>query len=703
MVNAGPDGQICRGDVFTTSNATASNASSTSWSRGTGDGTFDNSSLLVTVYTPGPNDIANGGVLLTLTANNINPPCGVGSVSDSFFLKIVPFPTTSAGSNASICSNGSYTVTGATATNYSTITWSSSGSGVFSDIHVLLPVYTPSATDISVGSVTLTLTATPNVPCGNPVSATMILTILPIADVYAGADASVCQAGSYTIMDAVAHHHDPATIAWSMNGTGTLTNGSSLQPTYAPSAADVAAGSVILTVTVSSLSPCVAPVTDFMVLTVIPTPVVSAGPDANVCAGASFPITVASAPTGSSVAWSKTTGTGTFSNQNILFPTYIPSAADLVAGHVTLRLTAQPVSPCNSAVYDEFVLTFVPPATANAGPDDRICQSQTTYTIGGTSSNSSSVNWTTSGTGTFVSGTTLTPTYSPSPADIAAGSVTLTLHATGTAPCADATDFMVLSFAHTPTVSAGSAASVCQGYPFTVSDATASDYSSLLWTHNGLGNWSSNPATTLTPTYNPGTGETGPVTLTLTANASTPCGGQVFATKILTIQAAPTAYAGPDAQVCQPNTYTIIGATAANAGILNWSSSGSGTFTGNGTLTPTYHPSSADFSSGQVTLTLQANGINSCSAPVTDNMVLQLISTPTAYAGIDAIICQGGSYAVSDAAVTKYSSFIWTKSGTGSLTGDNTLTPTTPSAADFVTGAVTLTLTVNQILLRCCG
>lgn len=859
------DAQICRGSLFTTNSSTASNYSTTQWISA-GDGTFDIPANIVTVYTPGPTDIANGGVVLTLQANSVNPPCS-GNATSSFYLQIVPFATANAGSNASICSNGTYTVSGASATNYSALTWTTTGTGTFSDIHVLSPIYTPSANDISVGNVTLTLTATPNLPCASPVSATMLLTINPTAIVNAGPDGTVCQNGTFTTTGATSSHS--GTILWRTNGTGTFNNSSLLQTVYSPSAEDVVAGSVILTVRATSLAPCVSTVEDFMVLTVTslatvsagpngstcgttdfvitqstqtnaaslawttsgtgtfsnstqlkPTytpsandvsagsviltltgtsgtpcvttsssaltltiaapvtanagvdaslcedgsytllgtapnavsvnwtssgtsalanagtltpvftpnaaeilagsvtltlhatgttpctdatssvtltilkkPVVYAGPNASVCAGSNFPITLATTQNSASVAWSTTDGTGTFSNPNILLPVYFPSVADITAGHVTLRLTAQPVSPCSGAVFHDFILTFITPATANAGPDARICQSQTTYTIGSTSSNSSSVNWTTSGTGTFVSGTTLTPTYSPSLADIATGSVTLTLHAAGTAPCADATDFMVLSFAHTPTVSAGASASVCQGYPFTVSDAAATDYTTLLWSHNGTGSLT-NP-TTLTPTYNPGTGETGAVTLTLTAGATSPCTGQVFATKIITIEAAPTAYAGPDADVCQPNTYTIIGATATHAGILTWSSSGSGTFTGNGTLTPTYHPSSADFSSGQVTLTLQADGINSCSAPVTDNMLLRLISTPTAYAGIDAIICQGGSYAVSGAAVTNASSYSWTASGSGTFSY-----PTTPLAPVYTagageTGSVTITLTAH--------
>ena len=691
LIDAGPDTEICQDQVYTTLLASASNTVTTRWSSSSSGTTdFVDFTLPIATYRPNANDISTGGVTLTLSGTSVDPPCN-GTITDSFYLSIIKFPTVNI-INASICANAVYTVTGASASNYSTLEWSTSGSGTFSDKTLLMPVYTPSTADIASGTVTLTLTAFPKGPCNAPVSKTMVLTIVPIADVSAGPDASVCQGGSYTIMG-VAHHHDPTNIVWSTNGTG-LFNGNSIQPTYTPSAADVNAGSIILTVTVSSLSGCVASVSDFMVLTVIPTPVVNVGPDATVCAGSSFPITVASAPAGATLLWSKTTGTGAFSNQSIIDPTYIPSAADLVAGQVRLKLTAQPVSPCTGSISDEFVLSFVTPPTADAGPNVTICQTQSTYTISGSASNSSNLSWVTSGDGTFIGGNTLAPTYSPGPTDIAAGSVTLTLHAGGTVPCAEATDFMVLTLVHTPSISAGASSSMCQGNSFTVGDATAIDYVSLLWSHNGLGTLQR--ATTLTPTYVPGTGEIGIVTLTLTATAYSLCGGQVTATKTITIQSTPTANAGPNDQVCQPNTYTIIGATATNAGTINWTSSGSGNFTNNGTLTPTYHPTSTDFSLGRVTLTLQVIGSNSCSTPVTDNMVLTLISAPLADAGLDAIVCQGGSYKISSANAAQYSTLIWTVSGTGTLTGATALTPTyTPSAADALAGSVTLTLTVH--------
>ena len=96
------------------------------------------------------------------------------------------------------------------------------------------------------------------------------------------------------------------------------------------------------------------------------------------------------------------------------------------------------------------VLTIIPAAIADAGADDNVCEGST-YTLGGTSaSNNTGLSWTTSGTGSFNPTNTLTPIYTPSAADIAAGNVTLTLTATGNSPCNDAISTMILTINPSP-------------------------------------------------------------------------------------------------------------------------------------------------------------------------------------------------------------------------------------------------------------
>ena len=115
--------------------------------------------------------------------------CGNGSWSPDFNVTVATGPTASAGADNSVCGSNTIALSGS-ATNYSTVSWSTSGNGTFSNSGILNPVYTPGSADISAGSVTLTLTANGLGSC-SPASDDMMLTIYPQPLANAGPDASI--------------------------------------------------------------------------------------------------------------------------------------------------------------------------------------------------------------------------------------------------------------------------------------------------------------------------------------------------------------------------------------------------------------------------------------------------------------------------------------------------------------------------------
>ena len=185
-------------------------------------------------------DISSGSVTLTLTASG-SSPC-TSSVSDQMVLLFAPVPTVSAGSDDAVCGNNNYTLTGASASNYSTLTWSTSGTGTFSNTTMVNPVYYPSAADITSGSVILTLTATSLAPCNTTAADQMTLTfnLSPLAN--AGPDANSCGTVAYQITGATASNYSG--VNWTHNGTGTISNANTLNPVYTPSQGDVTTGQV---------------------------------------------------------------------------------------------------------------------------------------------------------------------------------------------------------------------------------------------------------------------------------------------------------------------------------------------------------------------------------------------------------------------------------------------------------------------------
>ena len=106
-------------------------------------------------------------------------------------LTINKAPIDNAGPDATICSGTTYTVSGASASNYASIQWTTSGTGILSNATTLTPTYTPGAGET--GVVTLTLTATPNTGCSTSARSTMTITINGAATANAGADATICE------------------------------------------------------------------------------------------------------------------------------------------------------------------------------------------------------------------------------------------------------------------------------------------------------------------------------------------------------------------------------------------------------------------------------------------------------------------------------------------------------------------------------
>jgi hypothetical protein len=102
---------------------------------------------------------------------------------DSVLVSVTPTPTAFAGNDTTVCVTLLSIDLNGTATSYSTVAWSTSGSGTFSNSTQLNTSYYPSAADKTTGTVNLTLTAWPVSPCVNSVSSTRHITFTPCAGI----------------------------------------------------------------------------------------------------------------------------------------------------------------------------------------------------------------------------------------------------------------------------------------------------------------------------------------------------------------------------------------------------------------------------------------------------------------------------------------------------------------------------------------
>ena len=312
------------------------------------------------------------------------------------------------------------------------------------------------------GSVTLTLTTNdPAGPCG-PVSAQVKITVSPVATVNAGPDETVC-ASSPQAQLAGSIGGAAASASWSGGAGSYNPSANALNAVYTPTAVEIAAGSATLTLTTNDpAGPC-GPVSAQVKITINPAAVVNAGPDQIVCAS-SPQAQLAGSLGGSATNATWSGGTGAFNpGPGTLNATYTPSAAEIAAGSVTLTLTSAPSGgPCPQA-NDAMTIFIRPGATVNAGPDQMTCAaSPQVHLAGWVGGSATSALWS-GGAGSFSPGpATLNATYTPSPAEVTAGGVTLTLTTNDPdGPCPAVSDAMTITF-DAPSVTVPSR-TVCSG------------------------------------------------------------------------------------------------------------------------------------------------------------------------------------------------------------------------------------------------
>ena len=286
---------------------------------------------------------------------------------------ILPSATVYAGSDGLICAGSNFSITGASASNYSSFVWSSSGTGTFISNTTLAPTYVPSAADQTAGVVTLILTAYSITPCTGTVHDDLLLTIRPLPTVNAGADKIVCYPATILVTGTATYYQNPV---WTHNGTGTLTGGSSLTPTYHPGAADV--GNIVkLTLSVDALNPCSSTITDFMLLQVdaLPgNPGTISGPAGSRCKGTTATYSVLPISGATDYNWSLPTGITILSgaNSNTINVSF---GADAVSGNITIYAS----NNCGNSTVSSLpvVVTDIPSNPGSISGNPSVCQGTT--------------------------------------------------------------------------------------------------------------------------------------------------------------------------------------------------------------------------------------------------------------------------------------------------------------------------------------
>ncbi|WP_099709920.1 T9SS sorting signal type C domain-containing protein [Flavobacterium sp. 9] len=505
---------------------------------------------------------------------------------------------------------------------------------------------------------------------------------LPTPTATAGGSTTICQTGTALVSGANATN---GTILWSHNGTGSLTNATTLTPTYAAASGD-AGNAVVLTMTVSN-GPC-------LVATAIYTVNVTALSTANaggvlpaICQGGTSQAMGGSVGGGAtSGVW--TGGSGSWANvNNPSTATYTASASE--SGSITLTLTTNAGS-CGAVTVTK-TITVNKLSTANAGGVlPAICQGGTSQAMGGSVGGGATSGVWTGGSGSWANANNpSTATYTASASE--SGSITLTL-TTNAGSCGAVTVTKTITVNQLSTANAGGVLpAICQGGTSqAMGGSVGGGATSGVWT-GGSGSWANanNPSTA---TYTASASESGSITLTLTTNAGS-CGA-VTVTKTITVNQLSTANAGGVLPaICQGGTSQAMGGSVGGGATSGVWTGGSGSWANaNNPSTATYTASASE--SGSITLTLTTNAGSCGAVTVTKTITVNQLSTANA-GGVLPAICQGGtSQAMGGSVGGGATSGVWT-GGSGSWANANNPSTATYTASASESGSITLTLTTN--------
>ena len=455
------------------------------------------------------------------------------------------------------------TVEGGTITGEWTVL---NGTGTLSAPTSLTTSYFPSTSDYAQGNLTFILSSTGN--C-DPVVDTFKVEFIQSPVVNTVGDDSFCKnnIATFPISGAVQF---AAGASWTGGFGGAFGNSGSLNTTYTPSPTDLSNDSVALYLTSGgSFFSCDNDVDTVIVYFTEP-PVVIAGPDQVVCAGATE-VNLSGLVNGASSTgeWS-TSGSGTFdASQFDLITDYLITTSDTTNGLVVLTLTSTNNGGC-LAVSDSLEVTILDQPNITITSGDSICANLVNFSLSGTVTPGFSTVWSTTGVGSIASPSSLNTFYNIQPVDTANGFVDVFLTTSG-GICPIEYDSMRVHFINPPTAFAGLDAAFCNNEFIQLNGAVNGISSSESWASTGTGVFS--PSNNLLSTiYQPSASDVanGTLLLILTSNNNFGCPSDKD-TLSVTFKPSPVAdYSFTEACAGSNTEFTDL-STISSGSIVSWS------------------------------------------------------------------------------------------------------------------------------------
>lgn len=663
-----------------------------------GTATLTNTYTTTTTYT------------LVSVASSGTPSC-ITPLNASITITIIPPPVVVISSNATVCPNGSATVT-FTGTPNATVTYTANPGGTQTIVLNASGTATITANYAVTTTYSLISIATSGTPtCAQPASGTVTITVLPLPTVAIAGNTSVCSGGTATVIftgtpnAVVTYTANPGgtqTITLNASGTATISNAYTVTTTY-----------TLVSVASAGTPSCSQPASGSVAITVVPPPTASISANATVCSGQPATVTFTGTPNATITYTTNPGGTQTIT-LNASGTATITNIYTVTTVFNMVSLTSSGTPSCTAAASGTITITVIPPPTVAISSNATVCPNgSATITFTGTPNATVTYTASPGGTQTIVlnaSGTAaITNTYTTTT------TYSLVSIATAGAPgCTQpVSGSITITVAPLPVAAISSDATVCPGASATI-NFTGTPNATITYSVNPGGTQTisldASGNASLTGTY----ATTTVYTLISVAMSGTPsCSQPASGAVTITVSPLPTVAISSDTIVCSGQSATVTFTGTPNAVIIyNVNPGGNQTIVlnaaGIATISNTYTSTTV-----YTLISATSPGTPGCSQPQTGTVTITVVPPPTVSINSNQSVCPNGSATIAftgtpnttvtyNASPGGTQSIVIGSSGTALLTNTyNTTTVYTllsittnaaPACNQPVTGSVTITV-----------
>ncbi len=579
--------------------------------------------------------------LLSITTAG-TPGCS-RPATGSITIAVLPQPTVSIATNASVCPGGSATVT-FTGTPNATVTYTSNPGGT--QTIVLNASGTASITSTYATTTTFTLISiasagTPS--CSQPAAGSVTITVVPLPTATMSANATVCAGQPATItfngtpnavITYTANPGGTQTIALDASGTASVTNNFSVTTVF-----------TLISISSSGTPNCTAPLSGTVTITVIPTPTVSIASSTTVCPGGTATVTFTGTPNATVTYTSNPGGTQTIT-LNAAGTASVTNTYTTTTIYTLVSIATAGTPGCVQPASGSITISVAPLPVAAIASNATVCPGQSaTVTFTGTPNATVTYTANPGGTQTIVlnaTGTaTLTNTYT-----VTTVYTLVSVSAPGTPSCSQpASGSVTITVVPVPAVTISADTTVCPGQSATIT---------FSGTPNAIISYSVNPGGSQTIALN--AAGTATITNTYTSttvynliSATSPgtpgCTQPQTGTVTITVIAPPTVAIASSQSVCPGGSATITFTGTPNSTVTyNASPGGDQTIlmgaTGTAAITNVYTTTTV------YTLLGITTGTPSCSQTVSGSVTITVVPLPTASLTAGTVVCAGSASTV---------------------------------------------------------